>query len=70
MASLPAYRPPNGAVCTVDAGVWTASGRPTVRVTVQFDARLLMQFVSDAARKTPHIATWGIGKPAATCSLT
>jgi hypothetical protein len=70
MASLPAYRPSNGSTCTIAAGVWTAAGRPTVAVSVHFDARLLMQFVADAARNGSHVATWGLGNPRATCTLT
>ena len=70
MASLPAYRPSNGAVLTLNAGVWTAAGRASVQATVAFDARLLMQFVADAARNGSHVATWGLGNPPATCTLT
>lgn len=70
MASLPAYRPSNGATLTIDAGVWTAAGRPTVRATLVIDARLLMQFVYDAARNPTKSVKYGLGKPPATCTLT
>lgn len=70
MGSLPAYRPSNGATLTLDAGAWTAAGRPSVRVTVTLDARLLMQFVYDAARQPTKTAKYGLGKPPLTTTLT
>ncbi len=70
MASLPAYRPSNGATCTIDGGVWTAAGRPTVRVTVVIDARLMMQFVYDAARNPSKQVIYGLGTPRMTTTLT
>lgn len=70
MPALNAYRPSNGAVLTLDAGVWSATGRPTVRVTVTLDARLLMSAVYDAARATNATVIYGLGTPQFTLVLT
>jgi hypothetical protein len=65
-----AYYPAAGATLTVDAGVWSATGRPTVRVTVNLDARLLIDLVNVAARNASHVATFGLGKPPVQVTLT
>jgi hypothetical protein len=70
MPSPNAYRPGIGSVLTIAAGVWSASGRPTVNVTVQFDARLLMDFVDLASKNPTNVATIGLGNPKATVTLT
>jgi hypothetical protein len=69
MASLPAYRPSAGSTVTFNAGVWSASGRPDVTVTVRIDARLLMDFVQVASRNASNVATIGLGNPRATVTL-
>lgn len=70
MATNPPYRPTNGARCTIDAGIWSRAGSPTIRVTVDFDARLLIDFVQTAQRSTNMAATFGLGQPPATVTLT
>lgn len=70
MASNPPLRPSNGARCTINAGLWTSSTGRTNIVTVDFDARLLIDFVQVAARSTNNAATFGLGVPPATVTLT
>lgn len=70
MPSPTPYRPATGSVLTIDAGVWSATGRPTVAVSVTFDARLLIQAVNDAARRTPKQVIYGLGTPRLTFILT
>lgn len=64
------YRPSAGATLTLDAGIWQATGRPTVRVTVKLDARLLSDGVLVASRNGSHVATFGLGTPQLTVTLT
>lgn len=70
MAAPNAYRPSNGATLTIDAGIWSATGRPTVQVNVVIDARLLMSAVYDAARSTNNSVIYGLGSPRAKVTLT
>lgn len=70
MPSPNPYRPASGAVLTINGGIWSATGRPTVTVSVTFDARLLVQAVADAARRSPQQVIYGLGVPRLTITLT
>lgn len=70
MPSPEAYRPSNGATVLIDAGIWSATGRPTVHATIDIDARLLMDAVSLAARDPGGTAAIGLGNPHVLVTLT
>ena len=70
MPAPQAYRPSFTNAVTIDAGIWSASGRPTVAVTVDLDPRLLMDWVSIAAANASNVATIGLGNPPLVVTLT
>jgi hypothetical protein len=68
--ALAHYRPSASATVTLDAGIWSAAGRPTVHVSIDLDPRLLEDWVDLASRHSPQTASIGLGKPALRITLT